>query len=283
MVVPVYNGEETIADCVDSLLALQYPQERVEVLVVDNGSRDRTTDVLRRYSDRIVPLEESTRGPAPARNAGLRRATGDVVAFTDADCRVEPGWLVALVAPLEDPKIGIAGGSIRALPPANDVERFGDVIHDHRMAIEVYKPPYAITMNWASRRSVLEELGGFDERFRRCEDVDLSYRMTQAGYGLAFAPAAVVYHRNEDRLGGLFLEGFAHGVHSVLALKHHDEFVRAFGHSRLDWQGYVAIGTRMLDWARGRDGAKSRCDAVFNSGKKAGKLLGSLRFGHLDI
>ena len=103
--------------------------------------------------------------------------------------------------------MGIAGGTIRAVPPAGDVERFGEVIHDHRRAIEVFEPPYAITMNWASRRSVLEELGGFDERFRRCEDVDLSYRMIQAGYRLAFAPAAVIYHHNEENLAGLFREG----------------------------------------------------------------------------
>ena len=281
--IPVLNGEQTIGYCIDSLLQLQYPADRVELLVVDNGSRDGTAAVLRQYAGRIVQLQEAARGPGAARNAGLRAAGGDVVAFTDADCRADPEWLGAVIAPLEDPRVGIAGGPIRALPPANDVEQFGEVIHDHRQAIEVYEPPYAITMNWASRRAVLQELGGFDERFLRCEDVDLSYRMTQAGYTLAFAPAAVVYHRNEDRLAGLFREGFAHGFHGVLALKHHEEFVRGFGHSGLDGQAYTAIGARVLDWARGRDRARSRCDAVFNSGKKAGKLLGSMRFGHLDI
>jgi glycosyltransferase involved in cell wall biosynthesis len=283
VVIPVYNGEKTIAACLDSLLALRYPEERVELLVVDNGSRDGTVSVLRRYGERIVRLDEATRGPGAARNAGLRRAGGDVVAFTDADCQVDPDWLTAVVAPLQAAEVGIAGGTIRALTPANDVERFGEVIHDHRQAIEVFEPPYAITMNWASRRVVLQELGGFDERFRRCEDVDLAYRMTKAGYTLAFAPTAVVYHHNEDRLAGLFRKGFAHGFHGVLALKRHEEFVRAFGHSRVDGQGYIAIGARILDWARGADQGMSRCDAVFNSGKKAGKLLGSLRFGHLDI
>jgi GT2 family glycosyltransferase len=283
VVVPVYNGEGTIAECLDSLLALEYPEERVELLVVDNGSRDGTAGVLRPYGDRIKRLEESTRGPAAARNAGLRAAEGDVVAFTDADCRVERDWLRAIVAPLEDARVGIVGGTIRALPPANDVEQFGEVIHDHHKAIEVWTPPEAISMNWASRRAVLRKLGGFDERFRRCEDVDLSYRVVQAGYTLAFAPAAVVYHRNEAHLAGLFREGFAHGFHGVHALKHHDEFVRGFGHSRVDRQAYVRIGERMLDWARGRDRARARCEAVFNSGKKAGKLIGSLRFGHLDI
>ena len=283
MVVPVYNGEETIAECLDSLFALHYPEDRVELLVVDNGSRDASATVLRRYGERIVRLDEAKRGPAAARNAGVRRAGGDVVAFTDADCQVDPDWLAELVAPLDDARVGIAGGTIRALTPANDVERFGEEIHDHRQAIEVFEPPYAITMNWASRRAVLEELGGFDEGFRRCEDVDLAYRMSQAGYRLAFAPEAVVYHHNEDDLAGLFRKGFAHGFHAVHALKRHEEFVSGFGHSRLDRRSYVAIGASMLDWARGKNPGRARCDAVFNSGKKAGKLLGSLRFGHLDL
>jgi mycofactocin glycosyltransferase len=283
VIVPVYNGEATIAECLDSLLELRYPDDLLELLVVDNGSRDGTAAVLRGYGGRIVRLDESTRGPAAARNAGLRAARGEVVAFTDADCRVDPDWLTAIVAPLADWSTGIAGGTIRAMPPVGDVERFGEVIHDHRRAIEVYEPPYAITMNWASRRAVLQELGGFDERFRRGEDVDLSYRMIQAGYTLVFTPAAVVYHHNEDRLAGLFREGFAHGFHGVLALKHHEEFVGAFGHTRVDRRGYTAIGASVLDWVRGRDRNRSRCDAVFNSGKKAGKLLGSVRFGHLDI
>ena len=279
----MFDGERTIGACLDSLLRLRYPADQVELRVVDNGSRDGTARVLDRYGERIVRLEEATRGPAAARNAGARGARGEVVAFTDADCRVDPDWLGAIVEPLKDPRVGIAGGTIRAIPPAGDVERFGEFIHDHRRAIEVFEPPYAITMNWASRRSVLEELGGFDERFRRCEDVDLSYRMVQAGYTLAFAPAAVIYHHNAENLAGLFREGFAHGFHGVLALKHHDDFVRGFGHSRVDGQGYIAIGARALDWARGRERSTSRCDAVFNSGKKAGKLLGSMRFGHIDI
>ncbi len=201
VVVPVLDGEQTIGDCIDSLLRLRYPAERVELLVVDNGSRDGTAAVLQQYGSRIVRLDESTRGPAAARNAGLHAARGEVVALTDADCQVDPDWLTAIVAPLVDPRVGVAGGTIRALPPANEVERFGEVIHDHRQAIEELEPPYAITMNWASRHAVLEEFGGFDERFRRGEDVDLSYRVIQAGYTLTFAPTAVVYHHNEVEPG----------------------------------------------------------------------------------
>lgn len=283
VIVAVRNAERTIEECIGSLLELRYPADRLEVRVVDNGSDDGTAAALRSYGDRIVLLHERERGPAAARNAGLREAGGEVVAFTDADCTVEPDWLAHLVVPLQEARVGIAGGTILARRPANDVERFGETIHDHRQAIEVFEPPYAITMSWASRREVLRELGGFDRRFRRAEDVDLSYRAIQAGYGLAFVPEAVVYHRNESSLPALFREGFEHGFHGVHARKRHEAFLRRLGHGNVNGRAYAEIGSRLRDWARGRDPDRASCDAVFNSGKKAGKLLGSLRFGHLDL
>jgi cellulose synthase/poly-beta-1,6-N-acetylglucosamine synthase-like glycosyltransferase len=282
VIVPAYNAEQTIYDCVRSLLALRYPSP-VQVMLVDNHSRDATAEILGGYQGRVVVLRERTRGAAAARNAALARAGGEVVAFTDADCVVDPDWLAHLVAPLGDPRVGIAGGTILARRPANDVERFGERIHDHRSAIEVFRPPYAITMSWASRRAVLSELGGFDERFRRCQDADLSYRVSQAGYQLRFVAEAVVHHRNEDSLPGLFREGFLHGFHGVRALKRHHEYVSGLGHRRVSLRGYAHIAARLREWAGGSDPVVARCDAVFNSGKQAGKLCGSLRFGHLQL
>ena len=283
VIVPVRNGERTIDDCIRSLLELRYPADRLELRVVDNGSRDGTAEILQGYGDRIALLHERRRGPAAARNAGLRGARGEVVAFTDADCVVDPDWLSFLVGPLRDPSLGIVGGTILARPPANDIERFGEAIHDHRMAIEMYRPPYAITMSWASRREVLHELGGFDERFRRGEDCDLSYRLTQAGYAMAFVPEAVVQHRNESTLPGLFREGFAHGFHGVRVSKRHQEFLRQFGHGRVNGRAYADIGSRLRDWGRGRDRTRASSEVAFNSGKKAGKLIGSVRFRHVHL
>jgi O-antigen biosynthesis protein len=281
VIVPAYNAEGTIDDCVGSLLDLRYPRDKLELRVVDNDSSDETAEKLRRYEGRIMPLWEAKRGAAAARNAGLAEANGEVVAFTDADCVVDPDWLTHLVAPLRSPKVGIAGGTILARRPANQIERFGEAIHDHRKAIELYRPPYAITMSWASRREVLRRLGGFDERFKRCQDVDLSFRVAQAGYELAFVADAVVYHHNEESLSGLFREGFVHGFHGVRARKRHEDFIRRFGNGRINTRAYAAIGSRLREWARGSP--SSGYDAVFNSGKKAGKLLGSLRFGHIDL
>src|SRR5690349_17711642 len=147
VVVAVRNAQATIAACVDSLLALE--PAPTEVLVVDNGSTDATLDVLSRYTERITVLHERRRGPGAARNAGIAAARGQAVAFTDADCVVDRRWLGNLVGALAEPDVGAVGGTILAVDPANAVERYGEGIHDHRLAIEVYRPPYAITMNWA--------------------------------------------------------------------------------------------------------------------------------------
>jgi glycosyltransferase involved in cell wall biosynthesis len=283
VIVPTYNAAATIDECVRSLFELRYPSPKLEVVVVDNGSRDGTAAAVSRYGQRILLLLERKRGAAAARNAGLARARGEVVAFTDADSTVHPEWLRHIVTPLQDPGVGIAGGSILAGPGANEIERFGERIHDHRRAIEEQRPPYAVTGNWASRRDLLCDLGGFDERFRRGQDVDLSFRTIQAGYRLAFVAEALVYHRNESTLAGLFREGFVHGFHGVHARRRHKAFLRQYGHGRGGRPHYSDIAARLLDWARGRDAARSRCDAVFNSGKKAGRLFGSLRFGYLDL
>jgi glycosyltransferase involved in cell wall biosynthesis len=283
VIVAARDAEDTIDECVRSLLELRYPAGGLELCFVDNGSSDATAVILGRYGDRVRLLHESRRGAAAARNAGISATESEVVAFTDADCTVHPDWARHLVAALADTRAGVAGGTILAREPANDVERFGQTIHDHHKAIEVYEPPYAITMSWASPRAVIEGLGGFDERFTRCQDVDLSFRILQAGHELAFAPEAIVHHRNEPTLPRLFQEGFTHGFHGVRARKRHEQFLRRFGHGRLGRPGYGEIAGRFVDWARGREPGRASCDAVFNSGKKAGKLLGSARFGHLDL
>ncbi len=254
VVVPVYNGSSTIADCLHSLFALRYPQEKLEIVVVDNASTDTTADILECYADRIRIAREEKRGPAAARNRGIVAARHDVVACTDADCIVHADWLRNIVGPLTDLQVGIVGGRILSRLPCNGIERFGETIHDHRKAIQVFTPPYVITMNWASRRRVLEEVGLFDVRLIRCEDVDLSWRLLQARYELRYAPGAIVYHKNEETLRGLFREGYLHGLWGVQVLKIQKDFVRQLGHRRCDWRSY-----RRLAPSCSRSPSETRC------------------------
>jgi len=226
VVVAVYNAEETVRDCVEALLQLDYRPDRLELLCVDNGSTDRTPSILTTYGTRLRILRQAKRGPAAARNEGLRHATGEIVAFSDADCVVDRAWLRHLIAPLCDRAVGAVGGKILSRRPCNSIEAFGQQVHDHDRAINGIVPPYTITMNWASRLDVLRTVGLFKEDLLRCSDVDLSYRLVQAGYRLVYEPRAVIYHRNERTPWGLMREGYQHGYHAVKVLRRHARFVQ---------------------------------------------------------
>jgi glycosyltransferase involved in cell wall biosynthesis len=282
VIVPVYNGATTIEDCIESLLALDYPREKMELLVVDNASTDQTPELLRRHGDTVRIVSEQKRGPAAARNKGVHHARGKVVAFTDADCVVDRRWLQCLVGPLQDLHTGIVGGKILAKRPYTFIEKFGEQIHDHDAAINLYRPPYVITMNWASRLEVLKAFH-FDEALRRGEDGDLSYRIFQAGYRFVYQPDAVIYHQNERTLAGLFREGFQHGFYAVPVIKKHHAFVKQFGHRRFIKASYLALAASLWRYVRGEDVEASLCSFVFNTGKKIGKIFGSARFCYVDV
>ena len=227
VVVPVRNRAGVVRDCIESILRSDYDRSLWELICVDNGSVDGTRDILASYESEIRMLDEPRSGPAPARNTGIRAATGDVIAFTDSDCVVERDWLRRIVQPLSDPAVGAVGGRILAHNPANTVALFGEIIHDHYRAIEGFSPPYFITMNLACRRDLLFAVGLFDERLLRCEDGDLAYRILQQMPDLHFhyAHAARIRHRNRDSLASLMKEGFEHGYHGTAVRRLHEDFI----------------------------------------------------------
>jgi O-antigen biosynthesis protein len=278
VIVPVFNSATTIQACVESLRTLDYPKENLELIVIDNGSTDRTADVLNQYHDQLRILGENKRGAAAARNRGLRDARGEIIALTDADCVVDKDWLKHIISPLQDEQIGIVGGRIQAHCPCNSIELFGEMIHDHRQAIEVFKPGYVITMNWSSRRSVIEAAGWFDEELLRDQDVDLSWRVLQKGYRLAYEPAAIVYHWNEKTLRGLFHEGYTHGYYGVRVCKKHAGFLRDWGYSRWQWRSYGALLAIFFRYAQGKGTLDSLYAGTFSAGKHLGRLLGAARW-----
>ncbi|NNM06948.1 MAG: glycosyltransferase family 2 protein [Gemmatimonadetes bacterium] len=283
IIVPARNAASTIRPCLESLLALEYPAEKIELIVVDNASADGTAEVLTEYGARAKVLREDKRGAPAARNRGLTAATGEVVAFTDADCEVDPQWLRSLVRPLSDKGIGIVGGRILSKRPCNWVELFGERIHDHERALRDSDPPYAITMNWASRSAVLREVGYFDEEYTRGEDVELSRRIAAAGFSLRYEAEAIIYHENEGTLAGLFGEGFKHGFWAVRIFRDHPDAYLTSGQPRFDVKTFQRIISASWDALRGRDPKQSLCFSTFNAGKKVGKLIGSIRWGFFHL
>jgi len=206
-VIPVLDGEATIEQCLTALLEVDYPIERMEIVVVDNGSRDRTVEIVKRYPATL--LHESRRGSAAARNRGIETARGDVIACTDADCIPTTAWLRELVKPFVNTEVGGVAGEILPYPPRTAAERYAGRIRHLSPERYLRRPilPFAVTANLAFRRDVFDRIGLLDANIP-CggESTDFCTRFFRGtDQRLEFAPRAVVLHRHRRSARALFV------------------------------------------------------------------------------
>lgn len=198
IVVPVWNGAETLDACL-AALAAQDLQDGHEVIVVDDGSTDGSADVAARHH--VTLIRQAHAGAASARNRGARRARGLVLLFTDADCEPSPGWAGQMLAPFADPGVVGVRGFYRTRQ-RSVVARFAQAEYEEkydrlRRADGI---DFVDTYAAAYRRDLFLSSGGFDPAFLLDEDQELSYRLAGTGHRLVSAPAAVVYHRHPARI-----------------------------------------------------------------------------------
>ena len=213
VIVPIYNGEADLPELITCLRSQTYPTDRVEYLLVDNGSRDRTSNLIQQAAQESASpgitlrslTENRIQSSYAARNTGIRAATGEIIAFTDADCRPQPNWLEELILPFADFSIGIVAGEIVALPGKTLLEKHAE---RHKVLSQQHTLnhpflPYGQTANLAVRRQVLEQVGLFRPYLTTGGDADLCWRVQQqTSWKLQFAPTAVVQHRNRSTLQG---------------------------------------------------------------------------------
>jgi glycosyltransferase involved in cell wall biosynthesis len=208
VVVPVYNGEKDLPELIACLLAQTYPSELVEYLLVDNNSSDNTLTSLQTAAEncpiKIHPLSENKiQSSYAARNTGIRAATGEIVVFTDADCRPQPQWLELLVQPFVNHDVVIVAGEVAALPGKTVLERFADLqetlSQKHTLAHKFC--PYGQTANLAIRRTALQKVGLFRPYLTTGGDADICWRIQRSNIGkLEFAAGAIVKHRHRTTL-----------------------------------------------------------------------------------
>ena len=234
VVVCAYNAAETIDDCVHSLCALTYPD--VEVIVVDDGSTDGTGDLAGAHAGvRVIAVPNG--GLGSARNVGLGAATGEIVAYTDADCRVDADWLNYLVQPLlTSDVVGVGGPNV---VPADDpwlaqcVARApGGPIHvmlDDRIAEHVPG------CNMAFRRDALIAIDGFNPVYVRAgDDVDICWRLQAKKQEIGFAPSALVWHHHRASVRSYWRQQVGYGEGEAWLDAHHPE---KFLHGQMIWHG----------------------------------------------
>jgi len=206
VIVPVYNASKTLELCLQSLSDLDYPKNKLEIIVVDNGSTDSSVAIAEGFGVHLL-LETGIRSSYAARNKGILASKGELIAFTDADCIVTPGWLRHLALHWDDATIGCFAGEIEAYKPESLVERFSDKAGILRQAGTLNSSylAYTQTANSAYRRDIFDKVGLFIPKMISGGDADISWRMQrQLGLQIKFIPDALVYHKHRTSLAGLF-------------------------------------------------------------------------------
>jgi GT2 family glycosyltransferase len=193
VIVAARDAERAIAPLLAALSAQTLPRDRFEVLIVDDASKDRTTQqVAARNGDvRLIALTEA-RGAYAARNRALEQATGDVIAITDADCRPAPDWLERLVAALDDSD-GVGGRIRTVLPTDPPLPALVDAARrlDQQLFLDEGFVAFA---NFACRRALIDAVGPFNEQLRSNGDREWCLRAAATGARFAYAADAIVDH-----------------------------------------------------------------------------------------
>jgi GT2 family glycosyltransferase len=238
VVVACYNGERTLKGCLESLERLNYPD--YEVILVDDGSTDNTARIAGEHPRTRLIKHETNLGLSVARNTGIAAATGEIVAFTDADCRPDEDWLHFLVSDLLDGGFGAIGG--HNFLPRDDSSVAAAVLVSpggpaHVMLTD-REAEHVPGCNLAVYKWALAEAGGFDPIFRKAgDDVDICWRLQERGLKIRFSPAGFVWHYRRSTVRAYLRQQEGYGAAEALLVRKHPEYFNLLGGSI--WQGRI--------------------------------------------
>jgi len=207
IVIVNYNGERFLSSCLSALFNLNYPKEKREIILVDNGSTDASVLLIQtEFKNKVKFIQNDKNNYCKANNLGISVARGKYVAFLNIDAVVDKDWLLELVKVMEsDKKIAAAGGKI--LYPDGKISTVGhfelpnfywgeEGAGEETSAYpDMREKPSICGAAVLYRKEIFEKIGGFDEDFiMYMEDIDMGFRIRKLGYKLLYVPSAVVYH-----------------------------------------------------------------------------------------
>ncbi len=219
IVVPTRNRPRELTACLAALALLDYPRERLEVIVVDDGS-DEAIAIEPPDGLPVTLFRQAHAGPARARNTGAEAAGGTFLAFTDDDCETDPGWLSAAQRALGSGAAAVTGRSVNGLEGAR-LPAASQLLVDYLYGYyntDLDDARFATSNNFVVDRKAFRAVGGFDEAFRRAagEDRELVHRLRVHGHRIVYAPDAVVRHRHRLDPPGFWQQHFDYGRGSAL-------------------------------------------------------------------
>ena len=219
LVIPGRNCESTLDRCLSSVVPLKENGQLCEIVFVNDGSTDATSEIALRYPVRM--LQGTGQGPGAARNLGWQSAESELIWFIDSDCVAEPDALEQLLPQLEGLEVAGVGGSYANLFPDSLVATLihEEIVSRHRrMGNEV---DFLATFNVVYRRSVLEETRGFNVKLKLAQDAEFAFRVREAGYGLRFELDSLVGHHHPRNYWRYLRTQARQGYYRVMLYRRH--------------------------------------------------------------
>jgi glycosyltransferase involved in cell wall biosynthesis len=237
VVICAYNAERTMRECLESLTRLVYPN--FEVIIVDDGSCDRTAEIAMAFPQFRL-IRQPNKGLSAARNVGLHAARGDLVAYTDSDCVVDPHWLTFMVRAMAESGFDACGGPnyaphedgrieacVSASPGAPCHVLVGENLAEHLAGC-----------NMVFKRAALDRVGGFDPQFTAAgDDVDICWRLLDEGLVLGYCPAAFVWHFRRNTIKAYYGQQRGYGRAEALLYRRYPSRFNILG--QIKWRGTI--------------------------------------------
>jgi GT2 family glycosyltransferase len=248
VVVCAYNAASTLPECLTSLMRVDYPE--YEVILVDDGSKDSTPKIAADFPQ-VRYVRQENHGLSDARNVGVQLSTGEIVAYTDADCAADEDWLRCLVQAMRDQGVPAVGGP--------NITPLSDGWSAHCVAASPGNPSHVMFddrhaehvpgCNMAFRRESILNLGGFDPQYRAAgDDVDFCWRLLDHGGAIGYAPGAFVWHHRRQTVGAYLRQQIGYGRAEALLHFMHPHRFSLLGHC--GWHGRIygsgAIGLPLV-------------------------------------
>ncbi len=251
VIIPAFNAAHVLPDCLKALERQTLPRGDFEIIVVDDGSTDKTAQLAAASGARV--LSQARTGPSAARNAGVAIAAAPIVVFTDADCVPAADFLERLLAPLSDVSVIGSRGVYRTMQQGI-IARFVQIEYETRYrrimllaerdgTVKDLDTSYA-----AYRRQIFIDSGGFNEKHKGpgAEDHELSFRLAGEGHVMRMAADAVVYHQHVDNVRDYFKRKFRMGFWNAFTVLRYPNYAVSDPHQPPDLKFQVFLAGLMV-------------------------------------
>ncbi len=245
--IPAYNVADFLAPAIESLLAQSLAPD--EILIIDDGSQDKSVEIASGYPQVTVIRHAANRGLAAVRNTAMKAARNELVASLDADCVAEPSWLAELARNLTDSRVAGVGGKLTEGVQENTADRWRAIhMPQHWGDAPVRGPAYLFGSNNLFRKSAVLSVGGYDERMRtNGEDTGLCERLRENNWEFQYAPSARATHMRHDTTRSILATYWRWWRFGVDAYAQGPRFRSVLGHAVFVHFRYNFLGPLLKD------------------------------------